>query len=217
MKCSFVILMSFALFMSSCAVNRHLNFSGKAAGPGYLTGKPAWIAVQDKRTAVLNGKEKTSWCGHNYSMAQISYNIQTNNGRALADEFAELIARSYSMQGASAHVLYVYPEQSTDSLLHAYQAAGNGLLLLLEIREWESKATPGFSTIRYEQLYDLKLTALDENGQSLASGEVHGTYSEKEGAITNMAHLQEIADHVLRSQVEALFNEASIRTLIARQ
>jgi hypothetical protein len=209
------VLLSFLL--SGCAVNRHLNFTGKVAGPGYLTGKPAVIVVQDKRTAVLSGKEKTSWCGHNYSMAQIAYNIQTKSGRALADEFAELIARSYSLQGASAIPQYVQPEQATDSLIRTFRENARPLLFLFDIREWETGATPGFSTIRYEHLYDLKLTVFDDTGESRATTDVHGKVSLKEGAVTSIARMQEIADEVLRVQVEALFNAPAVRALAEKK
>lgn len=216
MKHRLFLLTAIAGMLSGCAVNRHLNYTGKVAGPGYLTGVPVSIAVQDKRSAVLSGKEKASWCGHNYALAQISYNIQTKSGRPLADEFAELIARSYSTQGAPATPLYTSPELSSDSLLKMFQLSGKPFLLLFEIREWESKARPGFSTIQYEQWYDLKLTVYDSSALPLTTKDVHGIISQKEGAVTSMAYLQQIADNTLRTQVEALFNHPSVKARLEK-
>lgn len=214
MRSSVSISLMLAGLLSSCAVNRHLNFSGRIAGPGYPVGKGVQVAVVDNRTAVLNGKEKATWCGHTYSLAQIAYNIQTKTGRPVADEFADAIVTAYTSKGAHAKAVYALPGMAADSLVRSQQPVPASLWLLFDLRAWESKAVPGFSTIRYEHFYDIRLTVLDPAGKQLGSSEVHGQFSKEGGAVTSIATMQEMADALLGEQVAALFDAASVRNLL---
>ncbi len=194
-----------------CVVNRHLGFTDKVAGPGYLVARTAAVSVQDLRPEVLSGKEKASCCGHNYSTLHIRYPIQTRSGEPLADEFTRAISATYAHSGATAQSLMVSSEITADSLMHLSQASGKERWLQFRILEWDASAVPGFSTLKYTVKYHLSLTVLDAAGVNLAEASEQGQVEQKEGAFLDVSLLQSLSDQVLKDKVAALFDAPGVK------
>ncbi len=200
-----------AVVSSSCSVGRKLSFENTSAGPGYQTSRTALVVFQDRRPDVLSGKEKPSFCGHNNSTVQISYNIQTENGNPLADEFATAVSNAYNKSGASANVLKVNMNAEADSILQSFRSGSADRLLFFTINKWESRAAPTFTTIRYEVIYQLVLNVYGKGGELLATNSTQDIVSKEEGIATSMKKMQEMADNVFREQVTFLFNSGVVK------
>ena len=213
MKTAFYSALMFACIatMASCAVGRKLSFENKEADPGYSTSKSAIIIFQEKRVEVLAGKEKPTFCGHSNSTGQISYNIQTQSGRPLADEFAESVTASYIKAGGTGMVMLVNMNTSRDSIMQAFKAANHDRLLYFSMHKWESRATPLFSTIRYEVIYQLELNVYDNSGKLLASNSTSNVVEHEQGAATSMKRMQAMADDTFKEQVRFLFSSDDVK------
>jgi hypothetical protein len=213
MKKDLTLILAFALIAgaSSCVVGRKLSFENKEADPGFSTIKTAAVIFQDKRVDVLSGREKPSLCGYSKSTAQISFNIQTQSGKPLADEFAESVSTSYSKAGADAAAIFVNMNNTRDSIMQAFKTAGRDRLLYFTIHKWESRATPLFSTIHYEVVYQLELNVYNNNGELLASNSTEGIVEKKEGAATSMRKMQSMADDTFNEHVRYLFSSEAVK------
>jgi hypothetical protein len=208
-----LMAMTVMITASGCVVGRKMTFENKQAGPEYQTTQTALIVFQDQRPNVLSGKSKSSLCGHMKSTAGISYNVQTKEGKPLADEFAASVSSSYSKAGAAAIPGAASPNANADSVIGAFKNNGSkDRLLLFYIQDWDARAIPRFSTIRYETVCSLSLQVYDKSGNLLASESIHDMSSDEEGsAAATLSELQFKADQELNKQVTALFNRETIR------
>ena len=216
MKTNSALIIAFVVMAGagSCVVGQKLSFENKDAGPGYSVTKTATIVFQDQRSEVLSGKEKPSFCGHSNSSAQISYNIQTESGKPLADEFARSVSNAYGNAGANAGMLIVNMNTKPDSVLQVFNAGDKERLLFFTIRKWESRATPLFSSIRYEVIYYLELNVFNKQGELLASATTQDIVVKEQGAATSMKQMQAMADEVFKEQVKKLLSKEDVKKFL---
>jgi hypothetical protein len=188
-----------------------MTYENKAMDLGFSPSKTAAIVFQDKREEVLTGKEKPSFCGHSNSSMQISYNIQTNSGKPLADEFAFSVTSSYNKSNVFASALLVNMNTSADSAQQVFKAGNTERLLYFTIYKWESRAMPLVINIRYEVICKLELKLYDKRGELLASNTVQDIVVKEQGAATSMKKMQEMADDVFSKQVRLLLSKEEVR------
>ncbi len=207
----FIIALATVAGMSSCAVGRKMSFENKEAGPGYPTTKTAIIVFQEKRAEVLAGREKPTFCGHSNSTAQISYNTQTESGKPLADEFTEAVTTAYNKSGGSASMVMVNMNTSVVSFMQVFKNSNKDRLLYFSILKWESRATPLFSSIRNEVIYQLELNVYNPNGDQLATNSTQNIVVKEEGVATSMKKMQAMADDTFKDQIRNLFSSESVK------
>lgn len=194
-----------------CAFGRKLSFENKQAGPDYNTSKSAAIVFIDRRPNVLSGKSKPGLCGHIKSTAQISYNVRTEDGKPLAEDFTQSVSSSYRKTGATATALDPGTAASRETAVAAFKQDGKDRLLLFFIRDWDARGVPKFSTIRYEVICDFVLQVYDKNGDLLASDSTHDLLVREQGSAVSVKQLQAIADEEFGKQVNILFNKEAIK------
>lgn len=199
--------------LSSCTVNRTLSYQQLDLRSDLQPGASTMVAFQDLRSVVISGKEKKSFCGHVNSTAQIGYNIQTKDGLPLSTDFAMSLARWLNDHGTTANYIVTEPDWSADSIIKMYIKDGKSRLFYFRIHEWESRATPLFSTIRYEVKFEIQLQVFDVMGALLATSEVIGSKEKEEGMAVSMKKLQDFSDTVLRNSLEDLLTKASAKTI----
>lgn len=210
-RTALIIALAAVSGFSSCAVGRKMSFTNKEADPGYSTSKNAMVIFQDKRVEVLSGKEKPTFCGHSNSTGQISYNIQTESGKPLADEFAESVTAAYNKAGGAATTVLVNMNTSRDSIMQVFKSGSKERLLYFTIHKWESRATPLFSSIRYEVIYELELNVYNTTGTLLASNTTQNIVVKEEGAATSMKKMQAMADDTFKEQVRVLYSSDAVK------
>jgi hypothetical protein len=199
------------LYLSGCAVGRKMSYENKEVKPDYSITKSILTVFQDKRPEVLAGSEKPSWCGHMNSTAQIPYNMQTESGRPLADEFANSMAASFNKQAVKSAAMLVNMNTSIDSISAVFSKDEHERLLLFTMNKWESSANPRFSDIHYEVIVNLELKVYDKAGNLLAKSNVQDTVSKNQDMAVNLKRLQAMADEVFITQVRALLNDESVK------
>ncbi|ULQ55703.1 hypothetical protein KJS94_13720 [Flavihumibacter rivuli] len=213
MKQSHVLFaMLIGLFLLvGCSVGRKMSFEEKKVAPDYASAKSMLVSFQDQRPDVLSGKEKPSFCGHMKSTGQIEYNMQTESGKPLAEEFTNAVSKGLTEKQLNNSPLVVTHLTSFDSIRQAFTSSGKERLVFFTIRKWEAEETPTFTTIKYEVLYDLKLDIYDQSGQLLASETTQDIFVDKKGVAGSVKVLQQLADEIFQTQVKALFNREKIR------
>jgi len=199
------------MYFSGCAVGRKMSYENKEVKPDYTITKSILTSFQDKRPEVLAGSEKQSWCGHMNSTAQIPYNMQTESGRPLAEEFTNSMASSFSKQGVSAAGLVVDMNTKADSILQVFTSGDKERLVMFTLNKWESSATPRFSDIHYEVFFNIDLKVYDKSGTLLASSNVHDNVFKNQDMAVNLKRLQAMADEVFITQVRALLNDEAVK------
>lgn len=199
------------IYFSGCAAGRKMSFENKEVKPGYTIAKSLTIGFQDKREDVLAGKEKPGFCGHIYSAMQIGYNMQTETGKPLADEFTMALANSLKNQGMKVSPVMIPINSTMDSVLKMFSSNPGERLALFTINKWESNATPRFSKIEYNVNYNLDLAIYDQAGSLLTSANVKDIIINKKDAALNLKNLQAMADDVFRTQVNALLNKEAVK------
>ena len=202
-------LITLSILFSSCAFNRTLSY--RQIDSGVEAPKAAVvIAFHDQREQVLSGKEKKTFCGHVNSSAQISYNVQTEDGLPLSTEFAQALSNSMSQKGGRASWMATEPGWKSDSIVGIFPKGNASRFLLFSINEWEASALPLFSTIRYEVRYDLSLKIFDEKGILIASSGTHGQKQKEEGMAVSMKKMQAYSQEILQVVVHELLSKEEV-------
>jgi hypothetical protein len=208
-------LLAITLLVSSgCAFNRTLSYQRvdtRIAPPQ----DPALIAFHDQREYVLSGKEKTTFCGHVNSSAQIAYNVQTKDGLPLSTELAKAVSASMNDDGGKTTYLTTDPHWNQDSLVALIKSKAIARTLLFTLTEWEVSALPLFSTIRYEVRYDMALSVYDNKGELLVSTTTYGSRRKEEGVAVSMKKMQAYSLDILQDVVHELLTKEPVRQVIA--
>jgi hypothetical protein len=200
---------------ASCAVGRKMSYENKEVKPGYTTTKTLQVGFLENREAVLAGKEKPSFCGHLSSTAQIEYNMQTESGKPLVDEFTGSVAGSLTKLGVQATPVFIPLRRPADSVIAMFAASGRDRLLIFTVNQWESRATPKFSSILYQVRYGIDVKVYDQSGTLMATAEVHDIFEKDDPDLaTSVKKLQSVSEEVFREQMKILFNKENIKAAL---
>ncbi len=205
------ILMAALFLFGGCAINRKISFSNVNLNPGYSNMTSMLLAVQDQRDQVIRLGQKTSWCGRNGV-----YNIQSESGKPVSFEFAQIISRAILKDGNKVESIALGVRSDIDSLVKAFRGKSEDRLLVLTIKNWETNCTALFSSMRYEVTVSLELKVYDRSGNLVADEESADTRLKEQGMGLNMAVLQALAESTLQEQIKKLFNKDKIKTNIER-
>lgn len=205
------------ILLSSCAVGRKLSFENSPADPGYTPAGKIAIVFQDKREEVLNGKEKQSFCGHVYGGYAIAYNVQTQSGKAIAQDFSQALQKSLQDKGVSITTYNIEPADDMRKVTDQFIQSGYDKLLCFTITRWESRCTANFSTMRYEANGGFTLKVMDKNGATLGEQEVKDQLVKEQGAGVNMKVLQAEADELFKKLMQQLLNDEKIKPTLQAQ
>jgi hypothetical protein len=214
MKTIFNLLSGVALvaMFASCTVGRKMSYENKEVTPGYTTTKTLQVGFLENREAVLSGKEKPSFCGHLNSTAQIDYNMQTESGKPLVDEFTGSVAGSLTKLGVQATPVIIPLRRPVDSVIVAFSASGRDRLLLFTLNQWESRGIPKFTTILYQVRYAIEVNVYDQSGKLMATAEVHDVFEKEDSDLaTSVKKLQTLSEDIFREQMRILFNKENVK------
>jgi hypothetical protein len=215
-KISFLLTgIALTAMLASCAVGRKMSYENKEVKPGYTTNKTLQVGFQENREAVLSGKEKPSFVGHLNSTAQIDYNMQTESGKPLVDEFTGSVAGSLTKLGVQATPVYIPLRKPADSVIAQFTASGRDRLLLFTVSQWESRGIPKFTTILYQVRYAIDVKVYDASGKQLAAAEVHDLFEKEDSDLgTSLKKLQALSEEIFREQMRILFNKEDVKAAL---
>jgi hypothetical protein len=210
MTCAAIVVLS-----SGCAVNRTLQFNNLTVSPGYRSSQNITVAFQDKREDVLSGKRKQTYCGQFLSTAQIGYNVNTESGKTLAQDFAQSIKNSLEPAGMKASVMDIAINDDSSVWMKNFTSSNTNRLLMVTIKRWEAISTPLFVDIKYEVFYDLSVKVYNKEGALLATAGRRDVHMQKEGQLSaTVKKLQSIANEIFIREMNALLNEPAIKAAL---
>jgi hypothetical protein len=200
--------------LSSCAVGRKLSFENSLTDPGYKPSGKIAIVFQDKRPDVLTGKEKPTFCGHAMGGYAIAYNVQTESGKPLAQDFSQSIQKTLEQKGVPVTIYTIEPTGDEKNIIAQFANSGYDKLLFFDITRWESRCTANFSNMRYEANGGFTLKVIDKNGTMLAQQEIKDQLVREQGAGLNMKVLQAEADDLFKKLMQDLMTHEKIKPVL---
>ena len=210
----YTIAIFFLLFVTGCVVGRKLSFDNSTSDLSYTPSGKIAIVFQDKREQILSGAEKQSFCGHMYAGYAIAYNVQTESGNPVAEDFAKSIQKTLSQKNVLSNTFNIAPTGDMIELMKQFQQSGYDKLLLFTINRWESRCTALFSKMRYETNAYFTLQVIDKNANTLASQEVKDILVREQGAGASVKVLQSVADECFKKQMQDLLNNDKIQAVL---
>ncbi len=199
---------------SSCAVNRKMMFENKKVPIETNFSKKINVVFQDNRKDVLSGKEKVTFCGHMNSSVQIQYNIQTKSGKPLADELSLFFTNSYNSNKDLATPIFVAPSNKKDSIINNLKNSNTEFIIYVSIFDWETRATPLFSSIRYEMIHKLHFEIYNKNGNKITEYTAQDATTEKKGLAGSLKVMQTTADDAFKKEVKRFFDLPSVKNIM---
>jgi hypothetical protein len=131
--------------------------------------------------------------------------VQTQSGRALADDFADSIAQSLSAKGFKVTKVILTPAISNDQALAQAIASDANREILLEVKEWKIR-TCGASELDYS----LSLGVYDEASMRLASKELSGRDSTFEISLNPNGPF-EVGPEMFGKKIAQLFDDSEVK------
>jgi hypothetical protein len=116
----YLLIIAIAFVSTGCAVGRTMTFSGNEVKNNFASEKKLAVAAVEKRAEVLAGKKKPTYCGVLNSTVQIGYNVNTQSGLPLADEFAASLAGS--LKSINPIVINTVYNQDASKLINDFKA-----------------------------------------------------------------------------------------------
>ncbi len=192
-----------ALAASGCAVgNKH----GYNIGPDLAVQgtRSVGVVAQDARPYVLTREKTPDFVGVQRGGFGNPFNITTDSGRPLADDFSMAIVNSLSRKGFKSTALSVAPGSAADARALAARAGAERLALVM-IHEWKS------DTYQNTALHhDLILRVFDANGSELANNRIAGRTDLGGSAINPPSHAKIAVPQFYRKTLEELFGADAI-------
>ena len=209
-------LIYFLLFflLTSCAVGRKISYQNENTLLLYKPSKSIVVTFYDQREEIVNGKEKPSFSGHLNATLQIPYNINTQSGNTLAEDFAKSVSNAISKQTQQSIVITLAHSDSITKALKALQNAEYDLLLLFTIHKWKNDAVPGFSNIHYQAIGDFELNIFDKKENIIANAHAKDILEFKKDLAVNIKTMQKMSDDLFSKLILELFNNNQIRKAI---
>ena len=131
---NYLIYFSLVFLLTSCAVGRKISYQNENTLLLYKPSKSIVVTFYDQRKEIVNGKENPSFSGHLNATLQIPYNINTQSGNTLAQDFAKSVSNAISKQTQQSIVITLAHADSITKALKALQNSEYDLLLLFTQR-----------------------------------------------------------------------------------
>jgi hypothetical protein len=211
---NYLIYFSLVFLLTSCAVGRKISYQNENTLLLYKPSKSIVVTFYDQRKEIVNGKENPSFSGHLNATLQIPYNINTQSGNTLAEDFAKSVSNAISKQTQQSIVITLAHADSITKALKALQNSEYDLLLLFTIHKWKNDAVPGFSNIHYQSIGDFELNIFDKKENIIANAHAKDILEFKKDLAVNIKTMQKMSDDLFSKLILELFNNNQIRKAI---
>ncbi len=204
----FLLIVLAALAATGCAVGNKHNYT-MAPELGAQGARPVAVATQDARAYVVNRQKTPDFVGVQRGGFGNPFDVTTESGRPLADDFSGAVASALSRRGFNATAISVAPSTAPPDVRALAAKSGAERLALLSLHEWKS------DTYQNTALhYEVTLRVFDAAGTELAQARVAGNDNLGGSAWNPPEHAKGAVPAAFRKKLEELFgNEAVVRSL----
>lgn len=202
MRLFVVVLAAFAA--TGCAVGNKHNYTIDPPTLAVAGTRSVAVVAQDARPYVVARSKTPDFVGLSRGGFGNPFDVTTESGRPLADDFAATIARSLQSKGFKSTTVSVPPGSGSDAKALAARA-GTERLALVMIHEWKS------DTYQNTALHhELVLRVYDASGTELASNRLAGSTSLGGSAWNPPDHAKQAVPQFYRKTLEELFGADGI-------
>ena len=197
------VLAAVVALAQGCAVGQKVNYGDAAMFSVNVSAKNIALGVQDRRPYVLNRDKTPDFVGLSRGGFGNPFDVNTASGRPLADEVADLVARSLRQRGASVDVVNVPVLDSPENARKRLLAGSAARALHITIAEWKSDSFMGTGLS-----YDLLAIGYDAAGRKLGEHRVNG--EDNLGGSSGIHSARDRLPGELAKKVEQLLNDARL-------
>lgn len=200
-----LIIVLAALAAGGCAVGNKHNYTME---PDIRLegGRSIAVAAQDARPYVVSREKTPDFVGLQRGGFGNPFDVTTESGRALADDFAGAIAGALSRRGFKATAVAVAPAGGGADARRLASQAGAERVALVSILEWKSDTYQNTAL-----LYEIVLRVFDANGTELASNRLGGRDHLGGSAWNPPDHAKGAVPAAYRRKLEELFSAPAVR------
>ena len=193
-----------ALAASGCAVgNRHSYTMGPDLA--LQTSRSIVVAAQDMRPYVISGEKVPNYVGTQRGGFGNPFNVGTESGRPLADDFGNAISSALARRGLRSTMVSVAASGTPPDVRTLATRAGAERVALVQIVDWKSD-TYMVVTLRY----DVTLRVFDASGKQLATSRVSGGDNLGGSAWDPPRHARAAVPAAYRKKLEELFSAQDV-------
>jgi hypothetical protein len=194
-----------ALAASGCAVGNKHNYT-MAPDLAVQGSRSVAVAAQDARPYVVSAEKTPNFVGLQRGGFGNPFDVTTESGRPLAEDFAAAIAASLSRRGYKATTVAVAPSTGGADARSLAAQAGAERVALVSIHEWKSDTYQNTAL-----LYEVVLRVFDANGTELANNRVTGRDNLGGSAWNPPDHARGAVPVAYRRKLEELFAAPAVR------
>lgn len=165
----FLLIVLATIAASGCAVGNKHNYTSDPPMLAVEGARSVAVATQDARPYVVTQEKSPDFAGLSRGGFGNPFDVTTESGRPLAEDFAATIARSLQGRGFKSTAVSVAPSTALPDVRALAARAGAERVALVLIHEWKSDTYQNTAL-----LYELVLRVFDSSGNELAMNRITG-------------------------------------------
>jgi hypothetical protein len=127
------------------------------------------LGVQDKRLYILNNNKKPNFVGLSKSIYGIPYDVTTQSGNPLADDFASLIAESLIRSNINVKVVQLHHNIKKNDAISKILNTESDNYILITLNEWKTEVH-----FRAGLFFDVTIDIIGVNGDVISTANQSG-------------------------------------------
>lgn len=200
-----LVVILIAVAAAGCAVGNKHSYTVQRPELIVQGTRSVAVAAQDARPYVVSGNKTPDFVGLQRGGFGNPFDITTESGRALGDDFAATIAQSLERKGFRSSALKVAPSAARPDVRSLAGQAKAERLALVVIREWKSDTYQNTAL-----LYDVTLVIYDGAGKQLAMNAITGRDNLGGSAWNPPDHAKGAVPAAYRQKLEQLFGSDAV-------
>lgn len=197
-------LVGIVAFVSGCAVGNKHNYSEATPSLKGTQGNKLDLGVQDQRVYVLSGEKPAAFVGLSRGGFGNPFNVETESGKPLADDFSKAVAKSLSKKGVQVTEVNIPLRMDQADVIKNLTQSGNKAVFI-SIKEWKS------DTYQNTALnYDIQVQVIDKSGKVVAKKSISGSENLGGDFINPPGHAKRVVPPAFQAKLEQLFSDPEI-------
>jgi hypothetical protein len=192
------------LVISGCAVGNKHNYSEATPSLKATEGTKLDLGVQDQRVYILSGDKSAAFVGLSRGGFGNPFNVETESGKPLSDDFAKAVSRALSKKGVQVTEINVPIRMDQADVIKSLTQSGNKAVFI-SIKEWKSDTYQNTSLN-----YDIQVQVIDKSGKVVAKKSIAGNENLGGDFINPPGHAKKVIPPAFQNKLEQLFSDPDI-------
>jgi hypothetical protein len=192
------------LVISGCAVGNKHNYSDATPNFKATQGDKLDLGVQDQRVYILSGEKQAAFVGLSRGGFGNPFNVETESGKPLSDDFAKAVSRALSKKGVQVTEINVPIRMDQADVIKSLTQSGNKAVFI-SIKEWKSDTYQNTSLN-----YDIQVQVIDKSGKVVAKKSIAGNENLGGDFINPPGHAKKVIPPAFQNKLEQLFSDPDI-------